>query len=286
MFDWEDMRVFSVLAREGSLSGAARMLGVNHATVSRRVASLEQALNVGLVRRLARSTPLTVEGERIAALAAQMDDHAQAILRQARGATATLSGHVTIATSPMLANEFIIPGLLSLQDQHPALAIDILAAPQLIALERGEADLAVRLKRPEREDLVIRKLGDLGFALYASPEFAALPAAQWRFIGFDADLDHLPQQRWIHSLRGERPLHLRNNDLYGQQAAAEAGLGVACLPNILGLRSQRLVRVMPDHAPPLRELWLAIHADLRRSPAVRAVADHVTMLFETSRQLG
>jgi len=104
MFDWDDMRVFATLAREGSLAGAARTLGVNHATVSRRVAALEEELGIRLVTRLARSTPLTAEGAAIAELATAMEDGAQAVLRKARDATATLSGKVTIATSPVLAN--------------------------------------------------------------------------------------------------------------------------------------------------------------------------------------
>jgi len=279
MFDWEDMRVFAALAREGSLAGAARALGVNHATVARRVASLEQALGVALVTRLARATPLTREGEAIAALAADMEAQAQGILRKARDATATLSGQITIATSPVLANEILIPRLAPLQAAHPALAIDLRVNPQMLSLEHGEADMAVRLRRPDRGDLVTRRLGQMRFGLYAAPQVAAQPPADWRFIAFDAALDHVPQQRWLHEVLGGRAISLRTSDLYGQRIAAEAGMGVACLPLILGERSSGLVLAAPGLAPPPRDIWLVIHADLRRAPAVRAAADHVAGLF-------
>lgn len=285
MFDWEGMRVFAALAGEGSLAGAARALGVNHATVARRVAALEAALGVTLVTRLARATPLTREGAVIAALAADMEAQAQSILRKARDATATLSGHVTIATSPVLANEIIIPGLGAFHASHPALAIDIWAEPRILALEHGEADLAVRLRRPERADLVTRRLGQMSFALYAAPHIAAQSPETWRFIAFGDALDHVPQQRWLREQLGKRAIHLRTSDLYGQRIAAEAGMGVACLPTILGERSAKLVRAAPGDSPPPRELWLVIHADLRRAPAVRAAADHIIEIFRQNGDL-
>lgn len=282
MFDWDDMRVFATLAREGSLAGAARVLGVNHATVSRRVAALEEELGVRLVTRLARSTPLTVEGAAIADLANAMEGGAQAVLRKARDATATLSGKVTIATSLVLANEILIPGLAQLQVAHPALVIDLRVSATTLSLEHGEADLAVRLMRPEQPDLVTRRLGAMAFGLYACPQVAAMPQAAWHFIAFDDALDHVPQQRWLHEQAQGRPISFRTSDLYGQRIAAEAGIGVALLPCMVGDRTSALVRVAPDLAPPPRELWLVIHADLRRAPAVRAAADHITRSFECS----
>ena len=270
--NWDDLHVLAVLEREGSLAGAARALGVNHATVSRRIGALEKALGHALVRRLARSTPLTEKGIEIAAIARDMESGAQRIERIAHAAQGTLIGRVRLTAPPVLVSEVIIPALRDLRADHPDLQIVLSANSHIASLDSGQADLAVRMVEPQGKQNIIRRIGSVEFALYATPEIARLPLQQWRFIAFDETLAHVPQQRWLEEFAGDRPLDLLTGDFHSQFAAARAGLGVALLPCVMAERRKELVRVTGEQ-PEARPVWMVIHADLKHAPAVRAVAD-------------
>lgn len=192
--------------------------------------------------------------------------------RLAHAAKGTLTGRVRLTAPPVLVSEIIIPALRELRDAHPDLQIALSANSHLASLDIGEADLAVRMVEPQGRRNVIRRIGSVAFALYAAPEIAELPPAQWRFIAFDEMLAHVPQQRWLEEFAAGRPLDLLTGDFHSQRAAAEAGLGVALLPCVMAERCPTLVRV-PDEHPQPRPVWLVIHTDLRDAPAVRAVAD-------------
>ena len=281
MFDWEDMRVFAAVAKTGSLASAARVLGVNHATVGRRVAALEAALGVALIDRLARSTALTADGAAIAELAQQMEEAASAIVSRS-GPAGSLSGTLTLGAPPVLAGSFVIPGLASFRAAHPELRLTVSVIPAVAALDRGGLDLAIRLTRPEQPAHLLRRLGSMSFGLYAAPEMAALPQEEWSFIGYDGELDHLTQQRWLIDYAGHRPTLFRTTDMLGQLAAVRVGMGVALVPRFLADTMPDLVRVDPGAVPPRRSIWLTIHAPLQKSPAVRAVADYLADIFENS----
>ncbi len=270
--NWDDLRVLAELHREGSLAGAARALGVNHATVSRRISGLEESLGHKLVRRLARSTPLTDKGKQIAEIALEMERQVHRVERLAHATRGTLSGRVKLTAPPVLVSEIIIPALRGLRAAHPDLEIALSANSHIASLDSGEADLAVRMVEPHGRQNIVRKIGSVAFALYASPDIAKLAPQQWRFIAFDETLAHVVQQRWLEEFAADRPLDLLTGDFHSQRAAAEAGLGVALLPCILAERSRKLVRVAEEQPKP-RPVWLVIHADLKDAPAVRAVAD-------------
>jgi DNA-binding transcriptional LysR family regulator len=279
MIDWDDVRVFCTLARAGSLAAAARQLGINHATVGRRITALESALGVRLVDRLPRNTPLTHDGAKIAALAGEMERLAQRIDRAARDASATLDGNVTVSAPPALATAFVAPRLHSLRAQHPALTVTLLSQSTLASLDAGEADIAIRLAAPEHPQHIVRTLGQLALGLFANAETAALPSSEWTFIGYDAQLFHVPHHRWFEDYVRGRPILIRTSDVYAQVAAAQQGLGVAMLPRFMAEPDLSLVRVDPSAGPPPRTISLVIHADLRRAPAVRAAADFLIDQF-------
>jgi DNA-binding transcriptional LysR family regulator len=132
---------------------------------------------------------------------------------------------------------------------------------------------------PQGRQNIIRRIGSVEFALYATPEIARLPPRQWRFIAFDETLAHVPQQRWLEEFAGDRPLDLLTGDFHSQFAAAKAGLGVALLPSIMATPCKELVRVIAKQ-PEARLVWMVIHADLKHAPAVRAVADMLATAFE------
>lgn len=276
--NWDDLQVLAVLDREGSLAGAARALGVNHATVSRRISALEESLGQTLVRRLARSTPLTEKGKEVAAIAREMEQGAQRIDRLTHAAQGTLTGRVRLTAPPVLVTEIIIPAMRGLRADHPDLQIVLSANSHIASLDSGQADLAVRMVEPQGRQNIARRIGSVEFALYATPDIARLHPQQWRFIAFDETLAHVPQQRWLEESAGNRPLDLLTGDFHSQFAAARAGLGVALLPCVMAQPCKELVRASEEQ-PEARPVWMVIHADLKHATAVRAVADMLVAAF-------
>jgi len=274
MFDWEDLRHFAALAREASLSAAARRLGVDHATVARRIVALEAALGLRLVDRRPRSYALTPDGTRIAALAARMETEAFAVDRAARAKTSGLAGEVAVSAPPLVASALIAPRLGELRARHPEIRLRLIGEKRSASLSRREADLALRLSRPVEQSLVARRIGTLSFALYGAPDYLARhDAADYEFIGYDENLEQVPQQQWLRAVASGRAIVLRSDDIAAHQAAARAGVGLAALPRFLGDSDGSLATVEVKGKAVAREVWLAVHRDLRAAPAVRAVMD-------------
>ncbi len=273
MLDWTDLQHFLVLAREGSLSAAARQLGVDHVTVARRVAALEASIALKLVDRRPRSYALTEDGRRIAALGKTMEDVAFAVERAAQASKTGIDGEISISAPPSLANLLIAPKLIRLRQQHPGIVIKLIGEKRTASLSRREADLALRLSRPAQPGLIARRIGHFEFGLYGSPAYLkATPPQAFTFIAYDASMNETPQQQWLKEIAGSRDIVLRTNDLENQAAAARAGVGLAALPRFLGDQDSRLARHDSGGRPAGREVWLVVHRDLRRAPAVRAVA--------------
>lgn len=279
MFDWQDMRYFLTAARLGSLTGAAVELGVDHATVGRRVARLEAAVGVKLLHRLPRSTQLTEQGAALAAAAGGMAGGAEAIVRHLRGHMDGLSGQVTVSALPALAAFVIAPSLPVLLREHPGIRLTLSATSTVASLERGEADIAIGFLRPTLAGRVVRRIGQLRFSLYGVPALLSRPLDHWAFIGFEESLGGIVQQKWLDDFAAGRSFVLRSNDVTTQVQATRAGVGAALLPCILGDAEPGLVQLDTASAPPPRPLWMSVHTDVRRSPLVRIVMDHMIRVF-------
>ena len=283
MADWEDIRHFVALAREGTLSAAARTLGVDHATVARRVAALETSTGLKLVDRRARVTALTEDGRRIAAVAAPMEEAAFALSRTAQAAKPGIDGEVTVSAPPNFASAVIAPQLVRLRQQHPGIRIKLMGEKRRASLSRREADVALRLSRPVETGLFVRKIGSFGFSLYGAPAYLnQTPPHAFAFIGYDASMAESPQEVWLRTVIGEREVVLRTNDLETQIAAARSGLGIAALPHYLGDRDAGLQRHEVPHKPVSRDVWLLVHRDLRQVPPVRAVMEFLVNCLKSS----
>jgi DNA-binding transcriptional LysR family regulator len=271
MFDWQDLRYFLVLARVGTLSGAASVLSVEHATIGRRVTALEAALGLKLVYRLPRSVRLTEDGKAIAALAEPMVEGAQAVEAYALRASSALSGTVRISVPPTLGSHCIAQHMRAFREANPTVKIVMDGSAGIAPLERGVADIAIRMVEPREGSLVARRIGAIRFGLYASHEYAKRPTDEWEFIAYDSALDHVSHQRWLRTYLDGRPIVFETSDVVGQQGAARNGVGVALLPTMVGDGDSALVRIDEGSAPPETPLWLVTYPDLRRTPAVKAV---------------
>jgi DNA-binding transcriptional LysR family regulator len=283
--DWEDVRFFVALARHGSLSAAARALTVNHATVARRLAALEQALATKLFKRRPTGYELTAAGRSALEAADAMEGAAAALLRLEP--EAALGGLVRITAVPSLAEMFLLPRLAPLQQQHPALDLEIMAERRPISLQRHQSDIALRLGRPERGDLLGRRVARVAYAFYAAPAWRERlkRGEALRFIGFDEAGAQFPEAQWLARRFGNARLAVRCNNQIGQIAAARAGCGIAMLPHFLAAGDPGLVELRLPETPPARELWLLTRRDVQRTPRIRAVTDFLLDLIRRERPL-
>lgn len=285
MTDWDDIRLFLELAREGSLSAAARRLKVDHSTVARRVTALEKRLDLRLFDRLARGYVLTEEGEALLGTAERMETEALALQRQASGRPA-LQGDVRVSTSPMLASLFLAPRLADFRISHPDIRIALSGNNRVVDLSRREADIALRLTKPSESGLIARRVGAVGFGLYAGTRYlAATKPKDYGFVGYDETLGQISQQRWLEQQLRGRPIIFLCSDMTTMYHATRADMGIAVLPHFVGTTDPQLRRVPVETEAPDREVWLLVHPDLRRAPRVRATMDYLVALFARDRRL-
>lgn len=281
---WDDVRHFLALARQGSLSAAAKQLAVEHSTIARRVESLEQSIGVRLFDRLPRGWQLTAEGEDLAEHAQRLEDEALAFSRRALGVS-SLHGSVRLSAPPVIASHFLVPRLAMRRRDWPGIDLEVIGESREANLARGEADLAVRLSRPTAPGLVARALGEMGYGLYAAVGYAAQSPADWQFLGYDDSLRQVPQQQWLEDFAAGRRFVLRSNDLAALLHAARVGAGIAVLPHFLG-RTEPMLEIVPGpECPVRRRLWLVMHPDVRRSPRVRAIAEAIAGVVGDAKDL-
>lgn len=268
--NWDDLKYLARLAETGSLSGAARQLRVEHATVARRIAALEAALGVKLVDRRGGRYQLTASGVEAAAQARRMEEAALAVERMGLGAAGEAPVEFAVTAPPAIVSELIVPRLPTFLAANAGIQLRLIGESRYLSLSRREADIALRLSRPEAPTLTARRAGVLAYGLFASTDYVeTTPQAGCAFIGLDEDMAEAPQQIWLERIAAGRPFALRSNDFAVQCAAAKAGLGIAALPLFLGqLRGLR--RLWPEQGMS-RDIWLSYHEDLRSSPRLAAV---------------
>jgi len=277
--DWDHLRFFLALCEAGSLSGAARVAGVEHTTVARRIDALEASLQVCLFDRFPRGWSLTAAGKALLPHARRIEDEMHAMLRTA-GGTAELSGKVRVSAPPALAAYLLAPRLKDALRRLPGIEIDLRGETRQTDLTRREADIALRFNRPSAPGLAVRQVGSVAYGLYASAAYLAeRTAQQWEFLGYDQLLQDAPQQQWLEQIRAGRRYCLRSNDLGALYQATAAGCGVAVLPHYVVDGSGALVLVDSLPCPVKRKLWMVMHEDVRRAAPVRAVADAIADLF-------
>jgi DNA-binding transcriptional LysR family regulator len=272
--DWEDLRHFAAFAQAGSLAAAARLLGVEHATIARRIAQLEARLGLKLIDRRERRIVLTEEGHRLSDIAGRMQREADAALRVAAHASATLTGSVTLSAPPAYAAAILARPLTELAEKNPGLRIQIIGEVRYASLDKREADLALRLGRPEETEMIAVKLGELPFRLYASSAYLArTPPEDRRYIANAGAMAHSPQQGLLEKLNKGANFPMGASNVELQKALAEAGAGIAVLPDFMVDANGALMAVEPGAVLLTRDIWLVVHPDMRSARPVRAVID-------------
>ena len=274
-FDWTRVRAFLVTAEEGSLSAAARALGLTQPTLGRQVAALEQELGVTLFTRRGKALHLTRAGQALRDHAAAMGAAAMRLSLAAAGQREQIGGTVTVTASDTYAAH-LLPGIVAaLRAEAPGLRLVISASNAVQDLGRREADIAIRHVRPEAPDLIARLVAEDRAALYATPDCLARAGAVegdlsgLPFIGYEAESDY-PE----HLARAGLAVTPESfvafcPDHRVQWEMCKAGVGVAVGPCWLGDRDPDLVRALQEAEPLVRfPVWLVAHAEVLTAPAV------------------
>lgn len=277
--DWDDLRVFLTVERTGSLSAAARTLGVNHSTVLRRLRKLEADLAARLFEHLPTGYVLTAAGEALRDRLHGVEDEIDAARRALSGLDTQLSGAIRVTTADTLARGLLIPCLAGFRSVHPGIGLQLVVNNTFSSLTRREADVALRGTNDPPPHLAGRQLGRVQTALYAARDYwrrhRRSAPAEHAWVAPDENLDHLAQARWVARHVPRERVTVRVDSLIAMVDAVEAGLGVGFLLCFLGDRARGLVRVAEPMDALDTQLWILTHPDLRRVARIRTFTEYL-----------
>ena len=251
-FDWDDLRFFLAVARSGRLTAAARRLGADHATVSRRITSLEESLKAKLFERRPQGYTLTAHGERLLVRAENMETDALAIQSDIGGADMALAGTVRIGAPDGFGTVFLAPRLAKLAGVYPGLELQLIAMPRLLSLSKREADVAITLAPPKEGKVVARKLSDYRLGLYASRDYLdAMPTVtkpedlfSHRIVGYIDDLIFTPELDYLDEIAKGLRAQVQSSSVLAQMNAVVSGAGIGVIHHFMA--ADEPTRYVPD----------------------------------------
>lgn len=290
--NWEYLRALIAVARSGTLSAAAKTLGVKHSTVSRHLTDLEADLRTRLVVRAPGGLTLTDAGLRLLEAAEAMETQVQAAQDEISGRDVSISGTVRIGGPDAFGAYFLSPRLICLLDQHPALKVQLVATPRSFNLTKREADIAIALTMPERGRLVTRKMATYGLGVFASRAYLAGHSTirsvgdlrEHRFISYIDDLIFTRELDYLDEVATGIDAGFQSSNILAQLQAARAGLGVCILPYFLAAGCPDLKLVLPDVVRLVRSWWIMVHEEQKNLSRVRITADFIAQ--EVTRAAG
>lgn len=283
--NWDDLRIFVAAAKAGSLASAARDLGVKHSTVGRRLDALEDALGARLFLRDRTGLTLTDSGAEVARQAAEIAQIVAVIERTASGVDEAVRGTVRLTTSESFTG-FLVRHLGRLRTLYPDLVVEVLTTNARVDLLSRKADLALRFMPTTEPDLMQRRVGDMGWALYASRQYlaehgrptSAKDLAGHPVVGYDTPMAGVPGAVWLAQYASDSQIVLRADSLVAVLNATAMGMGLSVLPCFMAAVDASLVRLTPEVLG-TRVAWLVAHPDVARIPRVRAVIDFIVAMM-------
>lgn len=290
--NWDDVRMFLVVARTGQFLAAAKRIGVNHATLSRRVTALEEDLKTRLLIRRTNGCELTAEGEVFLRAAERMETEMLEAQAQVGRVDSALAGTVRIGAPDGFGVYFLAPRLGQLTARHPELKIQLVPVPRSFSLSQREADIAITIERPEQGRLVSSRLTDYSLGLYASRAYleeAGTPDAvetlkDHRRIGYVEDLIYSPSLNYTGEIMRNWDAGFEISSAIGQTEAVRAGAGIGILHIYIARQYPDLVRILPSISIQ-RAYWTIYHESARDLARVRTVADFVHQAVREERQI-
>ena len=280
--DWDHLRFFAALAQAGSLAGAARLLGVEHTTVARRLQALEKIMGQTLFVRQKGGLTLTQAGQQLLPAVQVMEKAVRGVEQVALPDgvdEAHPAGLVRVGVTEGLGTVLLSRQLALLAVRYPQLSIDLLALPRLLHLSRREADIVISLERPKRGSVVVSKLTDYHLYLYGERQYLA----RRPLVRSSDDLRHHQFVHYVDDLLFSKELQLlaqlyrparfvfRSTSIAAQYEAVRAGVGLAVLPAFMADRDPTLVRVLPGQARFTRTFWMSVPEEAKAVPRIQAV---------------
>jgi DNA-binding transcriptional LysR family regulator len=283
--NWDDARMFLAVARTGQILAASRRLGVNHATLSRRVSALEEALKTRLLIRRTNGCDLTAEGEAFLRAAERMETEMLAVQASIGRIDTAVAGTVRVGAPDGFGVSFLAPRLGRLTARHPELKIQLVPVPRSFSLSQREADIAITLERPEQGRLVSSKLTDYTLGLYASRGYLAENGTPQtvedlkthRRIGYVEDLIFTASLNFTGEIMRSWDAGFEISSATGQTEAVRSGAGVGILHDYIARQHPELVRLLPETSI-RRAYWTTWHESARDLTRVRTVAEFVQEL--------
>ena len=278
MDNWDEIKTAFQVARMGTVSGAAEVLGVHHATVIRHIDSLEGRLGVKLFQRHARGYTATEAGQDLLRVAQATDDQFNQLAGRIKGRGSEVSGDLVVTSLIDLAPR-IVPVLVEFQKVYPDVVVRYLTGERLFRLEYGEAHVAIRAGTvPDQPDNVVQRFIAHRIGLFASHEYIAKHGepdgieslAQHRFVARDSDETRAPFERWLRETVPAERIMFRTSDVRAQRLAIQEGAGIGFLPMFEAQKDPDLVEVLSENDNWCGQLWLVTHVDLHRTTKVQA----------------
>jgi DNA-binding transcriptional LysR family regulator len=283
VIDWDDIRICLAVERARTFAQAGALLGLNATTVARRLSALEESLGAKLFERRPEGCVATELCARLLARGERMEAEMLALSRDLAGGDQRLEGKVRITATEMMATRFIAPHLGRFRARCPELELELVCTSERLDLARREADISLRLARPEEDQLVIKRLAAVDLGLYAARGYVEEHGQPESFAGhhavFFADVRSFARENaWLEqTLQGAR-VALRSDSVSSVYGACVGGAGIALLPRIVADRDGRLVRIR-EHGPEPRFIWQAVHQDLAQAARIRAVTAFLAEIF-------
>ncbi len=290
--DWDDVRLFLAVARSGQLLAASRRLGINHATLGRRMSGLEKALGTRLLHRRTSGCELTAEGETFLRAAERMETEMLAAQAATGQIGTAISGTVRIGAPDGFGVSFLAPRLGQLMERHPQLKVQLVPVPRSFSLSQREADIAITIERPAEGRLVSSKLTDYSLGLYGErgyldrngvPDSIDALNSHHR-IGYVEDLIFSPSLNFISEVLRDWDASFEISSAIGQTEAVRSGAGIGILHDYIARQYPELVRVLPDvmlH----RAYWTTFHESSRNLMRLRVVVDFLNELVQAERHI-
>ena len=292
--DWNHLRDFLALAREGTLAKAGAHRDIDPTTVFRHLHALERELGSSLFERRGRGYVLTANGESLVDHASRVEEEVHLLERTMAGRDQALTGSIRVTTTDTIAERLVAPHLPGFYKAFPGIRIDLVLDDRIFRLGRGEADVALRPDtRTTEADVVPRLLSPMQSAFYASEQYLA--EAGWprrradlkkhRLVDLDESLAHVPYARFVLRFGPISNVVFRSSSFLGVAMAIERGIGIGVAPCFLMDERPSIVRLFGREPDLESALWLLVHRDLRRMARVRAFVDFMTEAIEGARDL-
>jgi DNA-binding transcriptional LysR family regulator len=274
MFDWDDLRIFIAAARARSLGAAGQRLGIDTATVGRRVARLESALKSTLLVRSSTGLQLTAAGAQLLEIGLDAETAMEAAARVTQ--PEVVAGTVRISAAEGFGTAILAPALPELARSRPGLRIELAASPGFLSPSRREVDMAITLSAPDAQRIVVEPLTGYTLALYAAPGYlkaAGAPRAvadlpRFQIVGYVEDLIYAAELHYLDEIHPGLRATLASSSIQAQQVMIRAGAGIGVLPCFM---AEGLTRVLADSVNLERRFWLSTHRDVHDTARIRVV---------------